>query len=259
MVSAIRSTSAWPPILQFACSLAAVIGVFAIQFPLDAKGLGHPFALFLACVFMVALMFGRTSGFFAVTLSTLLSTAFFAPINSIHLMRAFEFIQIEIYVALAVGASIMADQIHRVLISLSDANIQLVSEDTKKALQLREVAHRVANNFASLDALIRQRAMASKDPKIQFAFEQASELVHVVARLNSRLNMAADDNTLDSHIPQRLLQPQALPPAKPLRVRGASWRGSHGRTCRREIALAPFHCEELFNLFRLALSQTSKQ
>ena len=200
MVSAIRSTSAWPPILQFACSLAAVIGVFAIQFPLDAKGLGHPFALFLACVFMVALMFGRTSGFFAVMLSTLLSTAFFAPINSIHLMRAFEFIQIEIYVALAVGASIMADQIHRVLISLSDANIQLVSEDTKKALQLREVAHRVANNFASLDALIRQRAMASKDPKIQFAFEQASELVHVVARLNNRLNMAAGDNTLDSHI-----------------------------------------------------------
>ena len=193
MVSAIRSTSAWPPLLHFACSLAAVIGVFAIQFPLDAKGLGHPFALFLACVFMVALMFGRTSGFFAVTLSTLLSTAFFAPINSIHLMRAFEFIQIEIYVALAVGASIMADQIHRVLISLSDANVQ-------QALQLREVAHRVANNFASLDALIRQRAMASKDPKIQFALEQASELVHIFARLNNRLNTAAGDSTLDSHI-----------------------------------------------------------
>ena len=99
-------------------------------------------------------------------------------------MRAFEFIQIEIYVALAVGASIMADQIHRVLISLSDANIQLVSEDTKKTLQLREVAHRVANNFASLDALIRQRAMASKDPKIQFAFEQASELVQRLPRVS---------------------------------------------------------------------------
>jgi len=122
------------------------------------------------------------------------------PVGSIHLARAFDLFQIECCAALAMGATIMADQIHRVLISLSDTNLQLANEDTKKALQLREVAHRVANNFASLDALIRQRAMASKDPKIQFAFKQASELVHVVARLNNRLNIAAGDSTLDSYV-----------------------------------------------------------
>ena len=200
MVTAIRNTSAWPLILQFTCSLLATIAVFIIQFPLEEKGFGVPFALFLACVFMMALMFGRPAGFFAVALSTPLCTVFFAPVGSIHLARAFDLFQIECYAALAVGATIMANQIHRVLISLSDTNIQLATEDTKKALQLREVAHRVANNFASLDALIRQRAMASKDPKIQFAFEQASELVHVVARLNNRLNTAAGDSMLDSHI-----------------------------------------------------------
>ena len=42
--------------------------------------------------------------------------------------------------------------------------------------------------------------MAAKDPKLQLAFEQASELVHVVPRLNNRLNMAAGDSTLDSQI-----------------------------------------------------------
>ena len=42
------------------------------------------------------------------------------------------------------GPPSSADQIHRVLISLSNPNIG-------QALQLREVAHRVANNFASLD------------------------------------------------------------------------------------------------------------
>jgi two-component sensor histidine kinase len=62
------------------------------------------------------------------------------------------------------------------------------------------MAHRVANNFASLDALIRLRANASKDPKIQFAFEQAGELVHVVARLSNRLNASADDSNLDSQL-----------------------------------------------------------
>ncbi len=198
MVTAIRKASAWPAAAQFVCTVAATISVFLVQFPLDSKGYGHPFALFLSCVFMVALMFGRPSGFFAVILSSLLSTTFFAPVNSIHLMHAFEYFQIEIYVALAVGAVIMADQIHRVLVSLSDINIQLASDASKKTLQLREVVHRVANNFASLDALIRQRALASKDPNIQFAFEQASDLVHVVARLNNRLNVAAGDSAVDS-------------------------------------------------------------
>ena len=42
--------------------------------------------------------------------------------------------------------------------------------------------------------------MASKDPTIPFAFEQAIELVHVGARLNNRLNTAAGHSMLDSHI-----------------------------------------------------------
>lgn len=193
MVTTIRKASTWPLAARFACALASIIGAFLMQFPLEEKGFGVPFALFLACVFMIALMFGRPSGFLAVALSAPLSALFFAPFGSIHLIRAFDLIQIECYAVLAVGAAVMADQIHRTLISLSD-------EDIKKTLLLREVAHRVANNFASLDALIRQRAMASQDPKIQFAFEQASELVHVVARLNNRLNMAAGESTLDSQV-----------------------------------------------------------
>lgn len=193
MVTAIRKASTWPLAAQFACTLAAVIGVFVLQFPLEERGFGVPFALFLACVFMVALVFGRRTGFLAVAVSAALSALFFAPVGSMHLMRAFDLIQIECFAALAVGATITADQIHRSLISLSD-------EDAKKTLLLREAAHRVANNFASLDALIRQRAMASKDPKIQFAFGQASELVHIVARLNSRLTMATGESVLNSQM-----------------------------------------------------------
>jgi len=193
MVTAIRKASTWPLAAQFACTLTAVIGVFVLQFPLEERGFGVPFALFLACVFMVALVFGRRTGFLAVAASAALSALFFAPVGSMHLMRAFDLIQIECFAALAVGATIMADQIHRSLISLSD-------EDAKKTLLLREAAHRVANNFASLDALIRQRAMASKDPKIQFAFGQASELVHIVARLNSRLTMATGESVLNSQM-----------------------------------------------------------
>ena len=93
---------------------------------------------------------------------------------------------------------LIADKIHHIILAQSAANDALVTESWHKSLQLREVAHRVANNFTSLDALLRQRAMASNDPKIKFGFEQASELVHIVARLNNRLSMLDRRGIIDS-------------------------------------------------------------
>ena len=196
MVPAIRKTSAWPLVVQFVFTLVVIGCGFLIQYPLGAQGVGYPFVSFLTCVFIVALMFGRPSGFLAVAISSFLSLPFFAPGGSIQ----FDLLEIELYAGLAVGAVVLADKIRRTLIMQSDTNVRLANEDANKSLQLREIAHRVANNFASLDALIRQRAMASKDPKIQFAFEQASDLVHIVARLNNRLSMAASDSKVDSGI-----------------------------------------------------------
>ena len=196
MVTAIRKTSAWSLVVQFAFTLVVLGCAFLIQYSLGAKGVGYPFVSFLTCVFIVALMFGRPSGFLAVAISSFLSLPFVAPGGSIQ----FDLLEIELYAGLAVGAVVLADQIRSTLIMQSDTNVRLANEDANKSLQLREIAHRVANNFASLDALIRQRAMASKDPKIQFAFEQASDLVHIVARLNNRLSMAASDSKVDSGI-----------------------------------------------------------
>ena len=50
MVTVIRSTSDWPLLAKIACALVVVIGVFLFQFPLEEKGFGVPFALFLASV-----------------------------------------------------------------------------------------------------------------------------------------------------------------------------------------------------------------
>ncbi len=200
MFSAIRKTSAWPLALQFALTISLILVAFVLEFPLEEKGLGTPFTLFLTCVCLVTVLFGRRAGFLAVALSAPLSALFFRPVGSFQLTRAFDLIQIEFYVALAVGAVLVLDQVRCALAQASERNEKLEEESTQKTLQLREAAHRMANNFASLDALIRQRAMASKDPKIQFAFEQASNLVHIVARLNSRLSAAANDSDVDSGI-----------------------------------------------------------
>jgi two-component system, sensor histidine kinase PdtaS len=200
MFAVIRKTSAWPLPIQFACTIAVIISAFFAEFPLEEKGIGTPFTFFITCVCIITLLFGRPSGFLAVAVSAPLGALFFRPVGTLQLTRAFDLFQIECYVALAVCAILVLDQVRRALILFAKTNAKLEEESTQKTLQLREAAHRVANNFASLDALIRQRAMASKDPKIQFAFEQASDLVHVVARLNNRLSMAANDSKVDSGI-----------------------------------------------------------
>ncbi len=126
--------------------------------------------------------------------------SFFEPHNSFQLLRALDLLQIQIYALLASGGVILGDQIRRTLIEQSVSNQVLSAEDARKGLRLREVAHRVANNFSSLDALIRQRAKVSSDPKMKFAFEQASELVHVVARLTNRLSNVDECGAVNSRV-----------------------------------------------------------
>ena len=200
MFAAIRTTSAWPLPVQFVCTVAIIFAAFFTEFPLEEKGLGTPFTLFITCVCIITVLFGRPAGFLAVALSAPLGALFFRPVGTLQLTRAFDLFQIEAYVVFAVCAILVLDQVRRALILFAETNAKLKEESTQKSLQLREAAHRMANNFASLDALIRQRAMASKDPKIQFAFEQASNLVHIVARLNTRLNAATSESKVDSGV-----------------------------------------------------------
>jgi two-component sensor histidine kinase len=198
MFGVIRKTSAWPLWLRLACTVAVILVAFAAEFPLEEKGSGTPFTCFITCVCMLTIFLGRPAGFLAVAISAPLGAIFYKPVGSFQLTRAFDLLQIEAYVVLAVIAVLVLEQVRQALVLFADTNDELKAESSQKSLQLREVAHRTANNFASLDALIRQRAMASNDPKIQFAFEQASNLVHIVARVNSRLNRQVSDTEVDS-------------------------------------------------------------
>jgi two-component sensor histidine kinase len=198
MVNAIKYTSSWPLAGRLLCAFAATLACFIIQLPLETRSFGDPFAIFLGCAFLVALLFGRMPGGVAVLVSAVLSSLFFEPMGWPHLIRAMDLVQIEAYAVLAAGAVVLADQIRKTLVAVHDANEALLAEDTRKTVRLQEVQHRVANSFSSLDALMRQRAKAASDPNVTGAFEQASELIHTVARLSHRLNMADPSGRVDA-------------------------------------------------------------
>jgi two-component sensor histidine kinase len=197
-ISCIQKTSAWPRSIQFAWTAVGVLIASLIQMPFEVKPLGGPFLVFVICVFLSTLLFGRLAGWLAVILSVFLSPLFFEPGGSLRLVHVSDLAEINIYALVAAVMVLMVDKVRRIILAQSAANDTLVTESQHKSLQLREVAHRVANNFTSLDALLRQRAMASNDPKIKFGFEQASELVHIVARLNTRLSILDSRGIIDS-------------------------------------------------------------
>jgi two-component sensor histidine kinase len=198
MLASIQRTSSWPRLIQLAWTAVGVLAAMLVQMPFEVKPLGGPFTVFVICVFISTLLFGRFAGWVAVILSVFLSALFFEPVGSFRLINIGDLAQIELYALVAGMSVLMADKIHQIILAQAIANDTLVTESRHKSLQLREVAHRVANNFTSLDALLRQRAMASNDPKIKFGFEQASELVHIVARLNNRLSMLDSRGIIDS-------------------------------------------------------------
>ncbi|HEY8245684.1 MAG TPA: ATP-binding protein [Hyphomicrobium sp.] len=200
MISAVRATSRWPLFVQLACAVLGTLVCFIIQLPIEARSFGDPFAVFLACAFIVALLFGRVSGFTAVLLSSVLSSMFFEPLGLPHVISAIDLIQIEVFALLAIAAVFLADEIRRALIAVSEANQLLAAEDTRKTVRLQEVAHRIANTFSSLDALIHQRARMSNNPTMTFAFDQASELIQIVARLSNRLSVSDNYSTVNSQV-----------------------------------------------------------
>ena len=63
---------------------------------------------------------------------------------------------------------------------------------------LHELAHRVANNFASVASLIRRRANLVDDAEARSVLNEAVEQVMVLARVHSRLRTAGDDVSLDA-------------------------------------------------------------
>jgi two-component sensor histidine kinase len=63
---------------------------------------------------------------------------------------------------------------------------------------LRELAHRVANNFASVASLIRRKANLIGDSEAKSVLNEAVEQVMVLARVHDRLRTESDGISLDS-------------------------------------------------------------
>jgi two-component system, sensor histidine kinase PdtaS len=198
MVRKLGEIRGWPIWARLALAVAALLTTFLFQIPLEREVPGEPFLLFFLVVIGATLAFGRGVGLLAVGLSALLSIFFFEPFGSLAIWHAADVIKIELYAVLAgccvVGFASLADA----LIDADEKTKALEQSDQNKSMLLRELAHGVANNFASVAALISIKSASISDSNAKSVLDDAIEQVTVMARVHRRLRADGHGVLLDS-------------------------------------------------------------
>jgi len=194
----ILQTQRWPLWVRLAVVAAVLVVVFLFQIPLEREVPGEPFLLFFLVVIGATLAFGKGVGLVSVAISSLLSTFFFEPFGSLAIHQAGDVIKIELYAILA-GAAVMGfAALAETLIMANEKTRALERADASKAVLLRELAHGVANNFASVAALISIRSAAVSDSDAKSVLDDAIEQVAVMARVHRQLRSGVNGVFVDS-------------------------------------------------------------
>jgi hypothetical protein len=89
--------------------------------------------------------------------------------------RQAERASVELYAILGAGCVFAFSRLGKTLAALSETNETLARLDKNRSLLLKETAHGVANNFATVAALLSMRSVLIDDAKAKRSLEEAVE------------------------------------------------------------------------------------
>lgn len=197
MLANLRATRRWPLWARLTLATLGLVSLYLFQIPLETEVPGEPFLPFFLVVMVSTLAFGQGVGLYAAGLSTLLSVFFFEP-GTLALHHAADLVRIELYALLAAGSVFGLARLANALIAADETARALERSERESSVLLRELAHRVANNFASVASLIRRRANLVDDAEAKSVLNEAVEQVMVLARVHGRLRAESGGVCLDS-------------------------------------------------------------
>jgi len=198
MLAFLEATNTLPRWVRIAITGFAIASAYFFQIPIETEVPGEPFLLFFAITVGCTVLFGRPIGFFAVGLSSLLSLNFFDPGGSIYIYHAADLIKVELYALFSVGAVLIIAGLSNAALATSRTNLSLAALEKQKSVLLSELVHRVANNFATVAALLRQKSILVVDPQAKSALEDAIEQVSIMTRIHGRLCAGNNAGSFDT-------------------------------------------------------------
>jgi two-component system, sensor histidine kinase PdtaS len=198
MLQKLRELHGWPVWIRLALTACALVAAHLFQIPLETEVPGEPFLLFFLIVVSATLLFGEGTGLFGAGLSTFLSFFFFEPYGTMALLHAHDLVQVELYGLLAVGCVVGFARLARALITAQEATEVLEKSAQNKSLLLGELAHRVANNFATIAAFIHAKANSVSDVEAKAVLNEAIGQVTMMARVHRRLQSDGEAVSIDT-------------------------------------------------------------
>jgi two-component sensor histidine kinase len=193
-----RTTQSWPLSIRLTTTGVALAAACLFQLPLEREVPGEPFLLFFLVVIASTLAFGTRAGFVGVGLSTLLSFLFFEPVGTLALQHAADLIKVELYAVLAACSVVAFARLGDALTLARDKAEEHKRLEESKSVLLRELAHGVANNFATVAAFIGMKSSSVTDTAAKAILDEAIEQVKVMGSVHRRLRGGGKAVTLDS-------------------------------------------------------------
>src|SRR5215467_2871852 len=194
----LRTRHKWPISVRLAVAASAVVLACLFQLPIERHVPGEPFLLFLLVVIASTLAFGASAGFLTAALSTIVSILFFEPLGSFVLWHAFDLIKIELYAVVATCSVIGFAHLRKIVIQSRENAEGLKRLNESKSILLRELAHGVANNFASIAAFISVKSTSVSDAQARSVLDEAVEQIRIMGQVHSRLRASDRDVSLSS-------------------------------------------------------------
>ena len=192
MLRKVEAVRRWPVWIRVALTLVVIVAAYLLQIPLEREIPGEPFLLFFLVVLSATFAFGAITGFVAVATTTALSVPFFEPAGTFALDHAADLVKVEVYAVVATASTFALARYCEAL------NASLKQAEQTKSLLISELAHGVANNFASIAALINLKSRTVKDSHARAVLAEAIEQVKVMGRVHARLRAGDREALVDS-------------------------------------------------------------
>ncbi|PWB60501.1 MAG: histidine kinase [Bradyrhizobiaceae bacterium] len=165
--------------LRYGVSTVIVGVLFLLRLGLEERAGTYGFFLLLPGVFLAAVLFDRSTGFYATALSVLLVALALAP----PLPEAADrhLVALALYTLVAAGIAVSSEALRKAL-------ERAVAAERSKAVLLQEMSHRMRNNLTILASLLRLQGRAQADPGVREAFRTAEARVRAVAETHRHLD-----------------------------------------------------------------------
>jgi two-component sensor histidine kinase len=184
----------WRWQIKFTVTAFAVAIATIIELPDSFDAPGKPFLLYFIVSVLCTLAFGVRAGLLAIAASATLSTIFFDPVFSFWVSNPKDVADIAVFAAIGSINVLTLAWIK----AANAADVRSREQQTSRLL-LSEMAHRVANNFASVISIVGRTSAAIHDADAKRTLEDALNQLRIFASIHNQLRPGRDgDLQVDS-------------------------------------------------------------